>query len=132
MKRIVLCGTDTGVGKTWIGVRLVRALRERGLSVGVLKPIESGALGADGVLFAADAHSLADAAGVTDIATVCPWPLPRPVAPAAELVRLDQRVTASAIRQAAAAAEVGNDVLVIETAGGVLSPITPSLTSAIR
>lgn len=128
-QRIVICGTDTDVGKTYVGVRLVRALRDAGRSVGVLKPIESGAAHEDGTLRPADALALADAAGVSDVRTVCPWPLPLPVAPAAELTRLGMRVKASEIREAVAVAEKGQDVLVVETAGGILSPITPALTS---
>lgn len=127
MKRLVICGTDTGVGKTHVGVALVRALRSRGLRVAVSKPLESGA---GEPPRPADAAALADAAGVADIGAVCPWPLPRPLAPAAELVRLGMRVSAAEIRAAIHAVEGAADVLVVETAGGVLSPITPSLTSA--
>jgi dethiobiotin synthetase len=35
-------GTDTGVGKTWVALGLMAALRERGLSVAAMKPIASG------------------------------------------------------------------------------------------
>ena len=37
-------GTDTGVGKTLVGCAIVRALRARGLDVGVFKPIETGVI----------------------------------------------------------------------------------------
>ncbi len=42
MKRLVLLGTGTGVGKTYVGAQLVRAWRERGHPAWGLKPIESG------------------------------------------------------------------------------------------
>ncbi len=129
-KRIVIVGTDTGVGKTVVGVELVKALRALGRSVGVLKPIESGCDAGTGELVPADAIALSRAAGVEDARVVCPWPLPLPLAPAAELTRLGMRVTAADIVGAVEAAEEGHDVLVVETAGGVLSPLTPSLTSA--
>ncbi|MCB9506389.1 MAG: dethiobiotin synthase [Myxococcales bacterium] len=129
-RRIVLVGTDTGVGKTWVATRLITALRRRGLTVGALKPLESGCGSDDGELVPADAVALASAAGIDDPSRVCPWALPRPVAPAAELVRVGLHVSAAELVGAAAAAEEGADVLVVETAGGVLSPLTPSLTSA--
>src|SRR5690606_6162230 len=77
-----------------------------------------------------DAHALAGAAGIDDLGLVCPWPLPRPVTPAAELERLGTHVLARDLSAAFGNAERGRDVLVIEAAGGVLSPLTPSLTSA--
>lgn len=126
MKRIVICGTDTEVGKTHIGVAMVRALVAAGRKVSVFKPIESGTEATGGP---ADARALAAAAG-TDPDAACPWPLPRPLTPAAELERLGMRVTAADILAAAARVEGGADVSFIETAGGVLSPVTPSLTSA--
>ncbi|MGH7209739.1 MAG: ATP-dependent dethiobiotin synthetase BioD, partial [Nitrospiraceae bacterium] len=35
-------GTDTGVGKTVVAAALVLCLRQRGLNVGVMKPVETG------------------------------------------------------------------------------------------
>ena len=39
---VVVTGTDTGVGKTVVACALLRGLRARGLSVGAMKPIETG------------------------------------------------------------------------------------------
>src|SRR6185436_1437495 len=39
---LVVAGTDTGVGKTWVCAALARALVERGLRVTAVKPVESG------------------------------------------------------------------------------------------
>lgn len=38
---IVVSGTDTEVGKTWVGARLVEALRAKGMTVAVRKPVQS-------------------------------------------------------------------------------------------
>ena len=62
--RLVVLGTDTGVGKTHVGCALVRALRGRGVDVAVSKPVESGADTGDGILRPADAIALAEAAGL--------------------------------------------------------------------
>lgn len=37
----VVSGTDTGIGKTWAAIALLRALDETGLSVSIRKPVES-------------------------------------------------------------------------------------------
>ena len=42
-KGVFITGTDTGVGKTTVAVGLVRLLKARGLDVGVMKPIATGA-----------------------------------------------------------------------------------------
>lgn len=124
---LVVCGADTGDGKTWLAVRLTQSLRESGHRVAVLKPLESG-VDPHGPL---DAHALCDAAGWprTRLADVCPWQLPRPVTPAAELQRLGITVTGEQIREAAARVSDAHDLLIVESAGGVRSPLTDELTS---
>ncbi|MFT6400248.1 MAG: dethiobiotin synthetase [Bradymonadia bacterium] len=126
-RRIALLGTDTDVGKTWVGVALARHLVASERTVAAYKPIESGTDLNDGI--PADATAYADATG-QPLAQVCPWPLPRPVAPAAEIERLGMKVTAADIEAKAHTAELGCAVLLMESAGGVLSPLTPSLNSA--
>ena len=71
-------GTDTGVGKTVVGCALVRAIRGRGLDVGVMKPIETG-VGAEGPL---DAQALRSAAAATEpLEEICPQTFALPAAP---------------------------------------------------
>lgn len=38
---VVLSGTGTGVGKTWVGVKLLEGLRQKGLPVTARKPVQS-------------------------------------------------------------------------------------------
>lgn len=126
-RRIAILATDTDAGKTWLGVRLVSHVVAHERTIAAFKPIESGTDLSEGV--PVDARAYADATG-QPLDLVCPWPLPRPVAPAAELERLSMKVTAAQIEAAAHAAEQGCSTLIIESAGGVLSPLTPSLSSA--
>ena len=42
MRGLFVTGTDTGVGKTWVGATLARLLSQRGVSVRPRKPVESG------------------------------------------------------------------------------------------
>jgi dethiobiotin synthetase len=43
--RVLVTGTGTGVGKTWVACALIRALREVGKQVIAIKPIETGRSG---------------------------------------------------------------------------------------
>ena len=45
MSALFLAGTDTGVGKTFVGCALALALRARGRRVAVVKPVETGVEG---------------------------------------------------------------------------------------
>ena len=64
---VVVVGTRTEVGKTWVSARLLRDLRASGLTVAARKPVQS--FDADDPL--TDAHHLADASGESPT-DVCP------------------------------------------------------------
>lgn len=126
MRVLAVLGVNTGVGKTHVGVMILRGLRKvRDLDVLPFKPFESGVEDHEGV--PQDAARLLEASGLhADLEDICPWQLPRPVAPAAELERLDLRVTLQDIEGAAATlhAKYASKYLLFEGAGGVLSPLT--------
>ena len=42
---IFITGTDTGVGKTVVSAGIALALKERGIRVGVMKPVATGCFG---------------------------------------------------------------------------------------
>src|SRR4051794_21451453 len=114
---IAVTGTDTGVGKTVVATAIIAALRERGLRVAPMKPIETG--GGD------DAERLLHAAGGTHpLALVRPIAFAEPLAPlvAARRARapIDPGVLDAAFQRLAASV----DVVVVEGAGGLLVPIT--------
>ena len=113
-----LTGTDTGVGKTWVAARLVRALRGRGIPARPLKPVESGAA-ADADPAGTDAGLLAAAAGIDDLAAVVRFRLRAPVAPALAAAREGVDV-----RLAELAAFCRRDgPVVVEGAGGWRAPL---------
>jgi dethiobiotin synthetase len=124
---VVFCGTNTNVGKTFIGCRVVAQLRLEGWAVAVSKPMESGvAPGGEPV----DAAALRQAAGAPHpLAMVCPWTFAPPVAPAVALHAEGRTVSADALREAVARVAEGADYVHVETAGGLLSPLTESLCS---
>jgi dethiobiotin synthetase len=127
----VVCGTDTGVGKTWAGVRVLNALKRAGVPIAVAKPVESGVVDTGRP---EDAVALAAVTG-QPLDQVCPWPLPEPVAPARELARLgivlpnDQLRDAILATHPVDATASTRAVRWVETAGGVASPLTETLVS---
>jgi dethiobiotin synthetase len=117
---LFVTGTDTGVGKTLVACALVRALRARGLDVGVMKPVETG-VGGRGPL---DALALRRAAGVADpLEEVCPQHFALAAAPAvaarAERRAVDLEALLATFRGLAAR----HAMLVVEGAGGLLVPV---------
>ncbi len=79
-KAILITGTDTGVGKTYVACLLGKRLRDAGIGVRPLKPVESGCLpGPDGRPYPADAAALRDAvAPAVPLSAVCLYALPGP------------------------------------------------------
>jgi dethiobiotin synthetase len=120
-------GTDTGVGKTVVGRALVRALRERGVDVGVLKPIETG-VGDAGPL---DAIALRDAAGVGDpLDDICPQRFALPAAPTVAAAAEGRSVDLGAVQRAFARIGERHDFVIAEGAGGLLVPAADGVTMA--
>ncbi len=61
-KGIFIIGTDTGVGKTVVGAGLALCLRDRGIKVGVMKPVATGCMSSNRHLYSQDAIYLFEAA----------------------------------------------------------------------
>jgi dethiobiotin synthetase len=123
---VLVCGTGTEVGKTWVAGRLLCALRSRGLSVAARKPAQSYDVDSAGVRLGGptDAELLGAASG-EDPDTVCRPSrcYPRAMAPpmAAEALGLTDFTIAELVAEMdwpAEAVRMG----VVETAGGVRSP----------
>jgi len=127
MIRIGVTGTDTGVGKTVIALALVAQLRQRGIRVAAMKPVETGVT-PGGIT---DAGLLRAAAGNVDRAEdVCPVRFAEPLAPLAAAERAGQVVQLDALDGAFARLCAGRDAIVVEGAGGLLVPLTTQLSYA--
>jgi dethiobiotin synthetase len=118
---VLVTGTDTGVGKTWAGCALARALVAMGVRVVAVKPVETGCDDAhpdreDGALLAAATGQAAPRQAL--------YRLRAPVSPAQAIERegvaLDFDDLVLQLEGLAAHA----DVLLIESAGGLLAPVT--------
>lgn len=117
---VLVAGTATEVGKTWVGCRLAERLRARGLRVAARKPVQSFSPGEP-----TDADLLARATGESPH-EVCPpagW-FEVPMAPfmAADLLGRPPVVLDDLV--GAITWPPGIDVGLVEPAGGVRSPIT--------
>ncbi|GAB4267954.1 MAG: dethiobiotin synthase [Deferrisomatales bacterium] len=122
---LFVAGTDTGVGKTRVAAALCRALRARGLSVGIFKPAETGCADPSRP---ADALTLAAAAGCrAPLDTVCPYRFREPLAPAVAASRAGASIDPARLARCLQALAAGHDAVVVEGAGGLLVPLTPEL-----
>jgi dethiobiotin synthetase len=122
----VITATGTDLGKTFVARGLIGALRERGREVAALKPVMSGfeaaeAAGSDsGLLLAALGRPVTP----ETIEAISPWRFAAPLAPDMAAARegrtVDMRELVDFCRRAIAAT---HDVLLVEGAGGVMSPV---------
>jgi len=114
-----ITGTDTGVGKTVAACALVRALRDRGIDVGVMKPMETG-VGPDGPL---DAQSLREAAASKDtLDEICPIQFKLPAAPNVAADDESRTVDLELVRDGYRELASRHELMVVEGAGGLLVP----------
>jgi dethiobiotin synthetase len=119
---IFVTGTDTGVGKTMVAAALARLLHNRGVKVGVMKPIESGV--ADVTQLGADGALLAWAAGVEDDCNlITPYRLQHPVAPAIAASKEQVRIVPSLLSEAYATLAARHSYMIVEGAGGLMTPL---------
>ncbi len=122
-KGIFVVGTDTGVGKTVVAAGLTLALRNRGIRVGVMKPIATGCLGHVGQLVSIDAAYLMEAALMDTPALVSPVRYRNPVAPSIAALVEKVEVNIDSIVDAYKQLQKEFDFIVVEGIGGVLVPI---------
>jgi dethiobiotin synthetase len=122
---IFIAGTDTGVGKTYVGAGLAGALREQGIDVGVMKPAETGCLLRNGVLVPRDALKLIKAGRVDDpLDLVNPYRFRDPLAPAIAAARAGKRIEIRKIVSAYRILARKHTCMLVEGAGGIMVPLT--------
>jgi dethiobiotin synthetase len=125
---LFVTGTDTGVGKTVVTAALVHALRQRGLAVGVCKPVQSGNIADDPE---GDAAVLARLGGFDVPADeVCVYAFAAPLAPRVAAEREGRRVELGPILERVRRLEESHDAVLVEGAGGLLVPFADGFTVA--
>lgn len=122
---VFVTGTDTGVGKSVVAGALAGALRRRGLDVGVMKPVQTGATRTASGWDAPDVRFLLRAAGLDDPPElVCPVCLEAPLAPSVAAALENREISIPDILAAFRALAERHAWMVVEGAGGICVPIT--------
>jgi dethiobiotin synthetase len=121
---VFITGTDTGVGKTIIAAGLVAALKDRGIDVGVMKPLESGAPSFGSAPIPQDALYLKEIAGVhDDLNLINSYCFQDPLAPGVAAEREGVEVDLQRIERMYEELKGRHQFMVVEGAGGLLVPI---------
>jgi dethiobiotin synthetase len=120
-----ITGTDTGVGKTVLTVLLTRFLRARGVNVAALKPVCSGGRDDARVL-----HAALD--GALSLDKINPWHFRAPIAPLLAARRERKHVRLADVLAHVRSTQKRFDVVLVEGAGGLLSPLGVSCNGGLR
>ena len=126
---LFVTGTDTGVGKTVVAASIASLMARRGLPIGVLKPVATGALPIE------DAEALLRAiGGGVAIERITPLHYPDPLAPCIAARRagqpLRQADLVAIVRDALAWWSERAAQIVVEGVGGLLCPLADDSTVA--
>ena len=119
--RLLITGTGSGVGKTWVACALARALRESGRPAIAIKPVETGCKGDSSDL--EDGVRLARATGQSE-PTHAIVRLPEGVSPVLASDRAEADIDFDGLVLKLERLIDGVDYALIEGVGGVLTPIT--------
>jgi dethiobiotin synthetase len=118
---VFVAGTDTGVGKTLLTALLLAHLRSRGAAAVAVKPFATGG--------PADARLLGQLQpGTLGLAQINPFFFPEPVAPLVAARRCGRRVSLARVQAWLAGLPVAGGPLLVEGAGGLLTPLGPGYT----
>ncbi|WP_373059555.1 dethiobiotin synthase [Gemmatimonas sp.] len=129
--RFGVTGTDTGIGKTVVTCALAARARALGRRVAAMKPIESGIVErpVSGSGLASDADRLRAACGSTlPMSVLRPYVLEEPLAPMIAAARANITIDFGVLDMALAQVEHDADVVLVEGAGGLLVPITATVS----
>lgn len=129
---LFVTGTDTGIGKTVVGSTLVRYWQGQGRRVGAYKPVASGVeqtAGGGRVWGDVEAYYRA-LQGEFSRERICPQTFAAPVAPPVAARQEGRQVDGDLLFQGAQWWQDQVEQLVVEGAGGLLSPLTETQTNA--
>lgn len=125
---LFIVGTDTDVGKTYVGSLIARQLFRQGKRVGVYKPVASGCSREPHGLYAADAVALWEAAGrPANLEQVCPQQFAASLAPHAAAAREGKHVDETLLSKGLEIWCHQCDLVIVEGAGGLMSPLSSRL-----
>jgi len=121
---LFITGIDTGVGKTYVASLIAQTLRAAGRRVGVYKPVASGCRREGGAIVSDDATALWEAAGRPGtLDDVCPQRFLAPLAPHLAARAEGRQIDTARLRQGIDVWRARSDLVLVEGAGGLMSPI---------
>ena len=124
---LFITGNDTDVGKTHVAAMIARTVAAQGVRVGVYKPAGSACRMENGQLISDDAVELWRAAGSPgDLEHVCPQRFVAPLAPHLAAVKEGKQLNPALLRSGLDYWRERSDFLLIEGAGGLMSPMSDS------
>ena len=131
MNGVCFVGTDTGVGKTTCAAITLQHLIQLGLTPAPFKPVETGcSRDSSGALVTEDAVRLLEACRLAlPIDTVCPYRFEPPVTPLVAAEAVGTEITISEIVRHYQSLRTRFQTVVVETCGGLLSPISATMNS---
>ncbi len=121
---VFITGTDTGVGKTVVTAGLALALRERGIKVGVMKPVATGCYGSNERLISADAVFTWEAAENEYPTLSSPERYRNPLAPHVAAIFENREVDLKKIYRSFMELQKHYDFIIVEGVGGLLVPMS--------
>lgn len=123
-KGFFVTGTDTGVGKTWATLYLMRRLQQQGFSTLGMKPVASGAEWRDGRLVNEDALALQAAASwPVPYEQVNPYVYEPPTSPHIAAALAGQPIDLERIVDVYRGLAITADRVLVEGVGGWLAPL---------
>ena len=120
-KGIFMTGTDTDVGKTWVGCQIIKALDQQGYDITPRKPVESGW---NDDVTQTDAWKLASAANKQhQLDVICPNRFKAPVSPSRAAQLEGREISLAQLKQQCLDKVDSEQILYVEGAGGFYSPL---------
>jgi len=124
MKPFVIASSGTGTGKTLVTSALCHQLRRAGKKVTALKPIISGFEKGEESDSAVLLKSCGLAVTEKKIATISPWRFTAPLSPNMAAEKEGRTINVDEVVAFCRKHANANQQLLIETAGGIMSPLT--------
>jgi len=131
-KGIFITGTDTGVGKTVVSAILLSSLRNTGIDAVPMKPVQTGCIKSRGSLVAPDLEFVLRFTGLTPSKTIKnlmnPFRFKPACSPHLAAVMAGKAISFKEILRSFTILSKKHDAIIVEGAGGILTPITGSRT----
>ncbi len=126
---LFVTGTDTGVGKTFITAGIAASMLNEGATVGVYKPVQTGASRDKNKNFIADDIEFIKKIA-PNVKTKCSYILEIPAAPSVAADIVDVTIEKDVIKKDFEELKKSCDITIVEGAGGLMTPFGKDFLAA--